>query len=68
VTAAWTLPQGTFTSDRPFVFTDDFPPPGAFEFDLQGRGYVRFTLQPAYRAHEAFAVIGLRGGANSPFA
>jgi hypothetical protein len=59
-TTTWLLPQGTFTSDQPLVFTDDFPPPGVSEFDLRSRNYLRFTIQPAYLAHEVYVTIGFR--------
>ncbi len=44
------FPQGTFTSDRPLIVTDDFP--GAFiaELDLRDRDYLRYQFaQPARR-------------------
>src|SRR5512132_1137453 len=45
-------PFGQVSSDRPLVFTDDFPAGGVAEFDLRARTYIRFSLEAAqgYRA------------------
>src|SRR5947209_4648214 len=44
----WPAPEGTFSSDRPISFADDFPPAGVYEFDLANRSYLRFTLNSVY--------------------
>lgn len=38
------IPPRQISSDQNLLLTDDFPPGGAVEFDLDGRGYLRFTL------------------------
>jgi hypothetical protein len=62
----WPSPQlplgfGELVSDRPLVFTDDFPPAGAIEVDLDVRGYVAWRLPPGEPARWAEVTIGLRG-------
>ena len=37
---------GTLTSDRPLVFTEDFPPAGFAEVDLDNRQYVTLSFRP----------------------
>ncbi len=61
----WPSPQlplgiGTLVSDQPLVFTDDFPPAGIVEADLDGRQYIALQLpvgQPGWRAD---VTIGFR--------
>src|SRR6266498_452280 len=53
-------PFGQFSSDRPLVFTDDFPAAGVAEFDLRDREYLRFSLDSAQSAYRAEAQIGFR--------
>jgi hypothetical protein len=53
-------PFGQVRSDRPLVFTDDFPAGGVAEFDLRARTYVRFSLDAAQSAYRAEARIGFR--------
>jgi hypothetical protein len=51
---------GELVSDRPLVFTEDFPPPGFAEVDLDNRQYVALRLpagQPAWRAE---VTVGFR--------
>src|SRR2546430_1440890 len=40
-------PYGQFSSDTNLILTDDFSPQGAVEFDLDGRGFLRFTFTEA---------------------
>ena len=45
--------EGVLSSDRPFQFTNDFPPAGIAEIDLAERDYVSLKLpaqQPAWQA------------------
>jgi hypothetical protein len=58
--AVLNTPFGQVSSDRPLVFTDDFPAGGVAEFDLRARTYVRFSLDPAQSAYRAEARIGFR--------
>src|SRR5260370_21695450 len=37
-------PYGQISSDRNLLLTDDFPPSGVVEFDLDNRNSTRFTL------------------------
>jgi hypothetical protein len=53
-------PFGQANSDRPFVFTDDFPAGGIAEFDLRARTYVRFSLEAAQSAYRVEVRIGFR--------
>lgn len=56
---------GTLASDRPLVFTEDFPPAGFAEIDLDNRDHVTLLLpagQPAWRAE---VTIGFRSGENA---
>jgi hypothetical protein len=53
-------PFGQVSSDRPLVFTDDFPAGGVAEFDLRARAYVRFALDAAQSAYRAEARLGFR--------
>lgn len=54
------LPQGTFSSDRDLVLTDDFPPSPIVEFDLQERRFLRFTLRPDRLSNLVQIRIGIR--------
>jgi hypothetical protein len=58
--AVLNTPFGQVRSDRPLVFTDDFPAGGVAEFDLRARTYVRFSLDAAQSAYRAEARIGFR--------
>ena len=58
--AVLNTPFGQVSSDRPLVFTDDFPAGGVAEFDLRARAYVRFSLDAAQSAYRAEARIGFR--------
>ena len=42
------VPEGTFTSDRPLIVTDDFPPASFAELDLRDRDFLRYQFaEPA---------------------
>ena len=58
--AVLNTPFGQVSSDRPLVFTDDFPAGGVAEFDLRARAYVRFSLDAAQPAYRAEARLGFR--------
>ncbi|HEX6077663.1 MAG TPA: hypothetical protein VFZ32_20695 [Micromonosporaceae bacterium] len=58
--AVLNTPFGQVRSDRPFVFTDDFPAGAVAEFDLRARTYVRFSLDATQSAYRAEARIGFR--------
>jgi hypothetical protein len=47
--AVLNTPFGQVSSDRPLVFTDDFPAGGVAEFDLRARAYVRLLSTPRSR-------------------
>ena len=53
-----TTPAGELSSDAPIALTQDFPPPGRPELDLDGRGYLRFV--PADLASLVRVDIGFR--------
>lgn len=55
--------RGRVSSDTNLVFTDDFPPSGNVEFDLEGRGYLRFELPPNEPAHRVVVQVGFRQSA-----
>src|ERR1700730_2536972 len=59
-------PYGQFTSDQPIVLTDDFPPPGVPEFDLDHRTYLRFTLNPGEMASRVEVKVGFRQTQDPP--
>src|SRR5688572_4388793 len=52
-------PIGSWSSDRPLVFTDRFPAAGAAELGLLEREWLRFELDATYHAHRAVARIGV---------
>ena len=56
---------GTLTSDRPLVFTEDFPPAGFAEIDLDNREHVTLHLPAAQPAWRAEVTIGFRAGENA---
>ncbi|PVE22765.1 hypothetical protein DC522_19145 [Microvirga sp. KLBC 81] len=58
--AVLNTPFGQVRSDRPLVFTDDFPAGGVAEFDLRARAYIRFALDPVHSAYRVEARIGFR--------
>src|SRR5437762_5792189 len=58
--AQMATPYGQFTSDQPIVLTDDFPPPGVPEFDLDHRNYLRFTLNTGEFAQRVEIKVGFR--------
>jgi hypothetical protein len=47
-------------SDRPLVFTDEFPPAGTLEVDLVGREYVALRLPAGQESRGADVTIGFR--------
>lgn len=52
------LPEGTFSSDRPLIVTDDFPPDHFAELDLRDRAFLRYRFaEPARRVQSE---IGFR--------
>lgn len=59
-------PHGQFSSDTNLVLTDDFPPAGAVEFDLDGRGFLRFALPSAEPARRVDVRIGFRPRTGEP--
>ena len=61
-----TTPYGQISSDKPLVLTDDFPPSGLVEFDLDGRAYTRFTLATEQVSRRTQASIGLRARPGDP--
>jgi hypothetical protein len=56
-------PFGQVSSDRGLHFTDDFPPGGLVEFDLEGRQGLRFTLPPGQPAWQVTVQVGFRNEA-----
>lgn len=58
--AVLNTPFGQVRSDRPLVFTDDFPAGGVAEFDLRARTCLRFSLDAAQSAYRVEARIGFR--------
>ncbi|HEX6480488.1 MAG TPA: hypothetical protein VF043_16755 [Ktedonobacteraceae bacterium] len=60
------IPYGQISSDKPLVLSDDFPPPGRVEFDLDGRTYTRFTATPDQTARSMQASIGMRARPGDP--
>ena len=56
-------PGGQVSSDRYLHLTDDFPPAGLVEFDLEGRQSLRFTLPPGQPAWQVTVRIGFRNEA-----
>jgi hypothetical protein len=59
-------PHGTFRSDVPLVFTDDFPPAGRAELDLDGRAYLRFELPAGELARRFDVQVGFRQRPGDP--
>jgi hypothetical protein len=55
-----TTPLGRVDSDQILELTDTFPAPGAVEFDLDRRSFLRFTLPPAEPARWVRVTIGFR--------
>ena len=49
---------GSFHSDQNLVLTDDFPPAGTVEFDLSGRSFVSFKLNPGQSSRLINVSIG----------
>ena len=43
--------DGTFSSDREIILTENFEPPGHSEIDLRDREYIRFDLLPEHTAN-----------------
>jgi hypothetical protein len=56
---------GIISSDQNLVLTDDFPPSGQVEFDLDGRSYLSFNLPPGKLAHSVTVTVGFRKEAGS---
>jgi hypothetical protein len=56
-------PFGQISSDQSLRLTDDFPPGGISEFDLDGRHYLRFILPPGEPVRRIEAQIGFRAEA-----
>jgi hypothetical protein len=54
---------GTLASDRRFTFTEDFPPAGSREIDLDLRQYVRYRAPAGEVLRSAVALVGVRGTA-----
>lgn len=54
---------GRMSSDNNLALTDDFPPGGLVEFDLDGRRYIRIALSPENFARRVEVQIGFRQGA-----
>lgn len=54
------FPAGDVESDAPLILTDDFPPSGFVEFDLENRRYLRFHLPFGSPARQAVISIGFR--------
>ena len=54
---------GQFSSDQNLRLTDDFPPGGSRELDLDDRSYLCFTLPPEHIARWVEVRIGFRGSA-----
>jgi len=63
-------PVGQFRSDSPLLLTDEFPPVGTVELDLDSRSHLRFDLPPgepgrlievkiAFRSSATLDVVGL---------
>lgn len=58
--------QGQLSSDNNLVLTEDFPPRGSVEFDLDDRGYLRFAYPAQARARRVEASIGFRARPGDP--
>jgi hypothetical protein len=58
--------NGQLSSDANLVLTDDFSPTGRVEFDLRGRGYLRFDLPSSEPANRIDVQIGFRKSVSSP--
>jgi len=59
-------PFGEISSDAKLVLTDDFPPAGAVEFDLDNRGYLRVAFPESVRYVETRMGFRLRPGEPPP--
>ncbi|HEX5873356.1 MAG TPA: hypothetical protein VFY60_01830, partial [Pyrinomonadaceae bacterium] len=59
-------PLGEISSDAKLVLTDDFPPAGPVEFDLDNRGYLRVAFPEAVRHVETRIGFRLRPGDPPP--
>jgi hypothetical protein len=59
-------PQGQLSSDTNLLLTEDFPPPGAVEFDLDGRSYLRFAYPAQAPARRVEARVGFRARPGDP--
>jgi hypothetical protein len=57
---------GQMSSDQNLILTDDFPPSGTVEFDLDRRTYLRFTLAAEQFARSIEARVGFRLRAGDP--
>ncbi|MFL6192671.1 MAG: hypothetical protein ACJ75H_00760, partial [Thermoanaerobaculia bacterium] len=53
-------PVGRLSSAKPLVFTEEFPPDGAVEVDLNQGALLRFDLPPGVEARRVDVRIGLR--------
>ncbi|HET8914006.1 MAG TPA: hypothetical protein VFN23_21210, partial [Ktedonobacteraceae bacterium] len=59
-------PYGQLSSDQNLVLTDDFPPTGQVELDLDHRAYTRITFPSDQLMRSIQSTIGLRARAGDP--
>jgi len=59
-------PYGNISSDHDVRLFDEFPPAGIPEFDLENRGYLRFTFPADLPVRRIEARIGFRGQQGAP--